>query len=145
VASLADELKRVPLFSGLTQRQLRQLARAFREREFKPGTAVVREGQMSGVGFFVIVDGTAKVSVGGSEVALLGPGAHFGELALISERVRSATVIAEGPLSCLVMPFWDFRQFAKQNPDVTWKLLQYIVELLTEERNKRAQAALQAS
>jgi CRP-like cAMP-binding protein len=100
---------------------------------------------MSGVGFFVIVDGTATVSVGGSEVALLGPGDHFGELALISERVRSATVRADGPLHCLVMPFWDFRQFAKQNPDVTWKLLQHLVELLTEERSKRAQATLQAS
>jgi CRP/FNR family cyclic AMP-dependent transcriptional regulator len=143
--NLAAELKTVPLFSGLTQRQLRQLARGFREREFKSGTAVVREGQMSGVGFFVIVDGTATVRVGGNEVALLGPGDHFGELALISERVRSATVTADGPLRCLVMAFWDFRQFAKQNPDVTWKLLQHLVELLTEERARRAQAALQAS
>ena len=145
MARLADELKRVPLFSGLTQRQLRQLAKGFREREFKSGTTVIREGQMSGVGFFVIVDGTATVAVGGSEVAVLGPGDHFGELALISERVRSATVTADGPLSCLVMAFWDFRQFAKQNPDVTWKLLQHVVELLAEERDRRAQAALQAS
>jgi CRP/FNR family cyclic AMP-dependent transcriptional regulator len=143
--NLVAELKAVPLFSGLTQRQLRQFARGFREREFKSGTAVVREGQMSGVGFFVIVDGTASVSVGGNEVALLGPGDHFGELALISERVRSATVTADGPLRCLVMAFWDFRQFAKQNPDVTWKLLQHLVDLLTEERARRAQAALQAS
>jgi CRP/FNR family transcriptional regulator, cyclic AMP receptor protein len=143
--SLVDELKKVPLFSGLTQRQVRQLAKGFRERQFKPGTAVVREGQMSGVGFFVIVDGTATVSVGGSEVALLGPGDHFGELALISERVRSATVRADGTLHCLVMQFWDFRQFAKQNPDVTWKLLQHLVELLTEERSQRARATLQAS
>ena len=145
MASLAAELKNVPLFSGLTQRQLKQFARGFKEREFKDGTAVVREGQMSGVGFFVIVDGTASVSVGGSEVALLGPGDHFGELALISERVRSATVTADGPLHCLVMPFWDFRQFARKNPDVTWKLLQHLVDLLTEERSKRAQATLQAS
>ena len=145
VPSLHDELKKVPLFSGLTQRQLKQLARGFREREFKPGTAVVREGQMSGVGFFVITEGEAYVSVDGSEVARLGPGDHFGELALISERVRSATVTAAGPLNCLVMAFWDFREFAKENPDVTWKLLQHLVELLTQERNKRAQAGLQTS
>jgi CRP-like cAMP-binding protein len=145
VASLVEELKRVPLFSGLSQRQLRRLAKDFRERQFKPGTQVVREGQMSGVGFFVIVDGTAVVTVGGSEVALLGPGDHFGELALISEQVRSATVTADSPLHCLVMAFWDFRQFVKENPDVGWKLLQYLVELLTEERSKRAQATLQAS
>ena len=113
--SLPDELKKVPLFSGLTQRQLKQLARGFREREFKPGTPVVREGQMSGVGFFVITEGEAYVSVDGSEVARLGPGDHFGELALISERVRSATVTAAGPLNCLVMAFWDFREFAKES------------------------------
>lgn len=145
MANLADELKKVPLFSGLSQQQLKGLARGFREREFKTGTAVVRQSQMSGVGFFVITAGEASVSVDGTEVARLGPGDHFGELALISERVRSATVTADGPLRCLVMAFWDFRQFAKKNPDVTWKLLQYLVELLTEERSKRAQAALQTS
>ncbi|TML95522.1 MAG: cyclic nucleotide-binding domain-containing protein [Actinobacteria bacterium] len=145
MASLVDELKKVPLFSGLSQRQLKKLGRGFKERQFKAGTSVVRQGQMSGVGFFVITEGEAYVSVDGSEVARLGPGDHFGELALISERVRSATVTAAGPLNCLVMAFWDFREFAKENPDVTWKLLQHLVELLTQERNKRAQAGLQTS
>ena len=145
MAKLVDELRQVPLFSGLSQRQLKQLARNFKEREFRPGTSMVRQGEMSGVGFFVITGGEASVSVDGMEVAKLGPGDHFGELALISEQVRSATVTAEGPLQCLVMAFWDFRRFAKENPDVTWKLLQHLVGLLTEERNRRAQAALQTS
>ena len=145
MAKLVDELRQVPLFSGLSQRQLKQLARGFKEREFQHGTSMVRQGEMSGVGFFVITDGKASVSVDGTEVARLGPGDHFGELALISEQVRSATVTAEGPLQCLVMAFWDFRRFAKENPDVTWKLLQHLVGLLTEERNRRAQAALQTS
>ncbi len=145
MAKLVDELRQVPLFSGLSQRQLKQLARGFKEREFRPGTSMVRQGEMSGVGFFVITGGEASVSVDGMEVAKLGPGDHFGELALISEQLRSATVTAEGPLQCLVMAFWDFRRFAKENPDVTWKLLQHLVGLLTEERNRRAQAALQTS
>jgi len=145
VAKLVDELSQVPLFSGLSQRQLKQLARGFKEREFRPGTSMVRQGEMSGVGFFVITGGEASVSVDGMEVAKLGPGDHFGELALISEQVRSATVTADGPLQCLVMAFWDFRRFAKENPDVTWKLLQHLVGVLTEERNRRAQAALQTS
>jgi len=92
VAKLVDELRQVPLFSGLSQRQLKQLARGFKEREFRPGTSMVRQGEMSGVGFFVITGGEASVSVDGMEVARLGPGDHFGELALISEQVRSATV-----------------------------------------------------
>ena len=145
MAKLIDELRQVPLFSGLSQRQLKQLARGFKEREFRPGTSTVRQGEMSGVGFFVITGGEASVSVDGMEVARLGPGDHFGELALISEQVRSATATAEGPLQCLVMAFWDFRRFAKENPDVTWKFLQHLVGLLTEERNRRAQAALQTS
>jgi CRP-like cAMP-binding protein len=138
MASLADELKRVPLFSGLSQRQLKGLARGFREREVKSGTAVMREGEKGGISFFVIADGTATVSVDGNQVGQLGPGDYFGELALISEEVRTATVTADGPMRCLVMGFWDFRRFAKQNPDVTWKLLQHVVELLSAERSRRA-------
>jgi CRP-like cAMP-binding protein len=137
MASPADELKKVPLFSELSKRQLKGLARDFRERDVKAGTAVMRTGEKSGISFFVIVDGTATVSVDGNPVRQLGPGDHFGELALISERVRSATVTADGPMRCLTMRFWDFRRFAKQNPDVTWKLLQYVVELLADERDNR--------
>jgi glutaminase len=95
---------------------------------------------MSGVGFFVITDGEAAVSVGGKTVARLGPGDHFGELALISESERTATVTAETPLRCLEIPFWDFRDFALANPDVTWKLLQHVAGLLAEQRPTMQQA-----
>jgi CPA1 family monovalent cation:H+ antiporter len=145
VASLVVELERVPLFSGLNQRQLKKLARGFKERQFSPGRAVVREGQMDGVGFFVIAEGLATVTVDGTDVTRLGPGDYFGELAMISEQVRGATVTAETELRCLVMAFWDFRAFAKENPDVTWKLLQHLVDLLTEDRSRRARAGLQTS
>ncbi len=145
MTNLADELQEVPLFSGLGQRQLKKLARGFKERTFAPGRTVVREGHMDGVGFFVIADGAATVTVDGTEVATLGPGDHFGELAMISERERGATVTAETQLVCLMMAFWDFRRFAKENPDVSWKLLQYLAELLTEERGKRARAAVHTS
>jgi len=127
----ADDLKRVPLFSDLEGRQLRKLASLCRERTFEPGTSVVREGEMSGVGFFVVSDGAATVTVGGEEVLTLGPGDHFGELALVTEGKRNATVTANTSLRCLEIPFWDFRDFAHQNPDVTWKLLQHVVELYT--------------
>ena len=100
---------------------------------------------MSGVGFFIITEGEASVGVDGTQVARLGPGDFFGELALISDRVRAATVTVETPLRCFVMASWDFRSFAKDNPDVAWKLLEHLVELLVQERGRRAQAALQAS
>ena len=127
---VADDLKRVPLFSELSGRQLKKLGQHFRERTLKAGASVVQEGKMSGVGFFVVAEGEAIVSVGGKQVATLGPGDHFGELALISERERSSTVTAKTTLRCLEIPFWDFRKFALANPDVTWKLLQHVVEML---------------
>lgn len=126
----ADELKRVPLFSDLSQRQIGRLARQCQERIIEPGTTVVRQGTMSGIGFFVIAEGEAVVTVGRKEVTRLGPGDHFGELALISKRSRNATVTATTRLRCLVMAFWDFRKFALENPDVTWKLLQHVVDTL---------------
>ena len=66
MARLADDLAQIPLFSGLNKRQLRKLAGGFKELGFAPGRAVVREGHADGVGFFVIAEGTAAVSVGGS-------------------------------------------------------------------------------
>lgn len=134
---LAEDLKRVPLFSGLGQRQLRRLARDFKEHDFSPGMTPVQEGQMSGIGFFVILEGEASVSVEGKKVGRLRPGDHFGELGLISDRARTATVTAEGPLRCVKLAMWDFRRFVKDNPDVAWKLLQHVVELLADAQEPR--------
>jgi CRP-like cAMP-binding protein len=145
VAGRTDELARVPLFGGLSQRQLKRLARVLKERKYGPGTTVVRQGEMSGVGFFIITSGEASVGVDGNEAARLRPGDHFGELGLIAEQVRTATVTATTTLSCLVLASWDLRAFVKENPDVAWKLLQHVVALLAEERSRRTQAALAAS
>jgi CRP-like cAMP-binding protein len=140
MARLADDLALIPLFSGLNKRQLRKLAGGFKELGFAPGRAVVREGHADGVGFFVVAEGTAVVSVGGETVATIGPGDHFGELAMITRQPRTATVTAETPLRCLTIRFWDFREFAKANPDVSWNLLQHLAGLLVEDRARRTQA-----
>lgn len=129
----AENLKRVPLFADLDGRQLKKLAGQFRERTFKQGVSIVQEGTMSGVGFFVITQGEAEVHVNGNDVASLSAGDHFGEIALVSEAERTATVTARTDLQCLEIPFWDFRDFALKNPDVTWKLLQHVVEVLSAE------------
>ena len=133
--NVADNLKRVPLFADLNGRQLNKLGGKFRERSFEPGTSVVREGKMSGIGFFVITDGDAEVQIRGESVAILSAGDHFGEVALVNEAERTATVMALTQLRCLEIPFWDFREFALKNPDVTWKLLQHVVEVLSTERS----------
>jgi CRP/FNR family cyclic AMP-dependent transcriptional regulator len=138
VAILADDLTQVPHFSSLSQRQRKRLSRSFKERDFKPGTTPVRQGHMSGIGFFVIREGEASVSIDGTEVARLGPGDYFGELGIISGHARTATVTAETRLRCFELAMWDFRQFVKDHPDVSWKLLQHLADRVTkaEERSK---------
>lgn len=135
--TVAEELKGVPLFSGLSQRQLRQLARLCRERRFPVGARLAKQGEMSGVAFFVIADGEAAVSVDGKRLGTMGPGDHFGELAMISQRERTATVEALTPMRCHTIQFWDFRDFAKKNPDLTWKLLQHVAGILLKEQSRR--------
>jgi CRP-like cAMP-binding protein len=132
VASVDETLKRVPLFSALSQRQLRRLQKDFRERTFRSGAVILREGEMGGVDFFVIVEGEASVTIGGKETGRLRPGDYFGELALIAGRERFATVTAVEPVRCLSMASWHFRKFIHENPDVAWKLLQHVVELVPE-------------
>ena len=134
MTDVAASLKRVPLFAELNGRQLKKLGAKFRERSFQPGTSVVKEGEMSGIGFFVITDGEAEVRIGGERIGNLSPGDHFGEVALVSEVERTATVTALTQLRCLEIPLWDFREFALENPEVTWKLLQHVVGVLSTER-----------
>ena len=132
MAKVEEALKRVPLFSHLGARQLRRLADKHRERRFTVGTTVVREGEMSGIGFFVIESGEATVTVSGRDVATLGPGDHFGELGLIAGRERAATVTARTDLACLELTAWDFRDLVKGDPDLAWKLLQHVVTVLLD-------------
>ena len=143
--SVADDLAKVRLFSGLSKRQLSKLARQVKVREFRPGVDVVTEGTMSGVGFFIISEGEAVATVDGQEVLRLRPGDHFGELALVTEDARMATVTAVTRLTCHVIALWDFRKFAKENPDVCWALLHHVAGLLTAERERRARAELALS
>jgi CRP-like cAMP-binding protein len=133
-------LKDVPILSCLNQRELKRLAKNVREQTFAPGTTVVREGKMSGVGFYIITEGEAAVSIGGKEVARLHAGDHFGELGLIGRRERAATVTAVTPLTCQVMAVWDLEQLVMSNPGTAWKLVRHVVDLLAEEQAKRVSA-----
>lgn len=144
MASVVDDLRRVPLFSGLNNRQLKRVASGFKEKDYAPGRTVVREGHMDGIGIFIVAEGTAAVHVDGKQVGVLGPGDHFGELAVINRAERSATVVAETPLRCLMIAFWDFRKLATAHPDVLWKLLEQLADVLAAERARRALAEAQS-
>jgi CRP-like cAMP-binding protein len=79
---------------------------------------------MSGIGFFIITAGEATVTVAGNEVAKLGTGDHFGELALIADTPRTATVIAQTDLRCYGMTSWEFRHLAEENAAFSWRVLE---------------------
>ena len=128
--SIADVLGTVPLLSGLDKKQRERMARDFKERSVPAGTTIIRQGDDHGMGFFVVSAGEAVVTVDGNEVARLGPGSYFGEVALISDRTRTATVTATTDLKTLVMTYWDFRAFVKGDAEVAWKLLEHVGGLL---------------
>ncbi|CAN5630634.1 hypothetical protein BH20CHL7_BH20CHL7_10900 [soil metagenome] len=130
MSDLSDLLAGVPMLSGLDRKQLERLSRDFSEQTFQAGSTVVREGDTHGIGFFVVAEGEGVVTVGGQPVGTVGPGSHFGEVALISDRVRTATVTATTDLRCQVMTLWDFRGFVRSDADVAWKLLEHLGGLL---------------
>lgn len=129
MAAPTELLRNVPLFASLQSGQVEKLARSFRERTFTAGSEVTTEGQ-SGVGFFVIEDGTATVSVQGEERRTLGPGDYFGELALLDDSPRSATIVANSDLRCWGLTSWEFRPLVEQNAAIAWSMLQTLAQRL---------------
>ena len=128
-------LRKVPLFSDLNDKELRQVAQSMKERTFDAGTSVTEEGR-GGIGFFVISDGTAKVSIGGTDVRTFGPGDYFGEIALVADMDRTATITAETDLHCYGMTSWDFRPLVENNASIAWKMLQVLAQRLKEAEAK---------
>ena len=124
-----DLIRSIPIFAELDDASVTQLASDFIEREFSAGQAIATEGE-GGLNFFVVESGSADVSVGGTNVATLGPGASFGEVALVDKSARSATVTATSALRAFALPVWSFRSFAESRPSVTWKLLELLAERL---------------
>ena len=124
-----EALRRAPLFAELGRRELGRIAAGMSQRTFPAGTTVAREGEV-GVGFFVVDAGRAKVCARGREIGELGPGDHFGEVALILETPRTATVTAETELRCYAMTSWEFRRLAETNVAITWKVLETLARRL---------------
>jgi CRP/FNR family transcriptional regulator, cyclic AMP receptor protein len=123
----ADALRNVPLFSGIEGKELTRIANQMKERVFREGSTVVAEGE-TGAGFFVIAEGNATVSIGGDVRATLGPGDHFGEIALIDDGVRSASITAATDLRCYGLTPWEFRPFIEEHPQVAWVLLRTLAK-----------------
>jgi CRP/FNR family transcriptional regulator, cyclic AMP receptor protein len=122
-------IRGVPLFAELDDKSIARLADEFIERSFSAGEEIASEGK-GGLNFFVVDDGEAKVTVGDEEVAVLGPGTSFGEVALVDKAARTATVTAMTPMRCYALPVWSFRPFVAEHPDVAWTLLEILAARL---------------
>ena len=135
--AMVESLRDVPLFADLSPRDLTRLADSMQEHTYAPGKQVVAQGK-GGVGFFVILDGTARVSQDGEERGVLGKGDYFGEMALIDGDDRMASVHAESELRCAAMSPWTFRPFVKDHPDIAWALLTALVKRIRQQAQQVA-------
>jgi CRP/FNR family cyclic AMP-dependent transcriptional regulator len=140
MADPVEALSRVPLFAGLGRRELKRLAQRMSARTFRSGDVAVEEGR-AGAGFWLIEEGEATVSIQGKDVGRLGAGDYFGEIALIDEGPRSATVMANTDLRCRGMAAWEFRPFVAEHPDVAWAILQTLAGRLRETQARQAPSA----
>ena len=125
-------LKKVPLFAGCSKSELRELAKTADEIDLRQGTVLTREGR-PGREFFVLIDGTAEVTKKGKKIADLGPGDWLGEIALITDSPRTATVTATSPVDVLVITDRRFRSVVETMPSIALKVLSCVGERLTSD------------
>jgi CRP/FNR family transcriptional regulator, cyclic AMP receptor protein len=128
-------LKRTPLFAGCTKSELRELAKTADELDLREGTVLIREGR-PGREFFVLIDGTAVVTKQGKKIADLGPGDWLGEIALITDSPRTATVTATSPVDVLVITDRRFRSVVETMPSIALKMLASVGERLASDAHR---------
>jgi CRP-like cAMP-binding protein len=116
-----DQLRVVPLFSGLNDSDLDRILTIGREVRHEAGKPVVEE-QSGGVGFHLILHGEASVSAGDREVATAGPGDYFGEMSIVDGKPRSASVTATSDVTTLSITAWDFNALLDEHPAL-WRPL----------------------
>jgi len=143
-----DDLARVDLFSGLRKKELKEVATGCREGKYSPDSVLISQGE-KGLGLFILTKGTVRItranSPDGAEEVLgtAGPGDVIGEMALLDDMPRSATVTAVDDVTVLVLPFWEFRiilrRILSSDPDVGLDLL----AILSRRLRKAEQRALE--
>jgi CRP/FNR family transcriptional regulator len=130
-----ERLGSVRLFDGLNKADLNQILAISRVVYHDEGHTIIHEGD-TGAGFQLILEGEARVVRGGRTAVRLGPGEFFGEMALIDEGPRTATVIAATPMTTLGIAAWDFRALVKSRPNMAWRLLVHLTSRLREAQKR---------
>lgn len=122
-----QSVRSIPLFAGLSKKERQTIAQHTDELEFEDGRYLVREGEFP-YEFFIIEEGTAKVTHNGEHLADLGPGDFFGEMGLVQGVRRNACVIATSPIKVVVMTAKHFRQMERELPEVAGKIRRAVEE-----------------
>ena len=123
-----DTLARVDLFAGLDKKDLQVLTNACQERTYKAGSTLIKQGD-TGVGLYVIISGTVRITQANNpdkaevDLGTAGPGSVLGEMALLDDLPRSATVTAVTDVTALLLPVWEFRTTLRAHPDIALRLL----------------------
>jgi CRP-like cAMP-binding protein len=120
---MAADPRTVKLYEGLSDKELKDIARELREVRHPAGKEVIVAGD-GGVGFMSVVEGRLKVTLPDGREREIGPGDSFGEMALLDHQGRSATITAETDVTLLCIPEWNFKSFLELHPEVSWRLLQ---------------------
>ncbi len=125
-------LKKVPLFAGCSKAELRELARSADELDIREGTVLTREGR-PGREFFVLIRGNANVTRKAKKIAEIGPGDWFGEIALLTNTPRTATVTATSAGDVLVITDRRFRGVVETMPSIALKVLASVGDRLAQD------------
>jgi CRP-like cAMP-binding protein len=125
-------IRKVPLFSHLSRKQLAQIAKVADEIDLREGKEMTREGT-TGREFFVILEGSADVRRRGRKINSLKPGDFFGEIALVTSVPRTATVAATSPVRALVVTDREFRHLLEESPDIKTRVMQAMAARLAPE------------
>lgn len=121
------QLKRIPLFAGASDEELKQVAAFAEAKQVSEGTEVIGEGEFSRA-LLAIEEGTASVTRGGEELAQLGPGDVFGEAGMLDDSMRSATVTATSELKLISMGHFEVKRLKKDAPEVYAKIEELVRE-----------------
>jgi len=126
---IVEMLQKTPLWSSLSENELKVIAKESEELKFDSGHVIVQKGA-TGVGFFLVVEGMVEVRSEGRVLSKLGPGQFFGEMSLLDDRPRSADVVAVEPCRCLGLTAWSFKGIVSQHPKIALKVMQELIRRL---------------
>ncbi len=136
-----DTLARVELLSGLDKKELQVLSKSCQERKYSAGSTLIKQGD-TGVGLYVIISGHVKTTQAKNpdraevDLGTYGPGNVLGEMALLDDLPRSATITAVDDVTALLLPVWEFRATVRDHPEIALKLLAVLSKRLRKIESK---------